>query len=160
MCNIDILWYCMQKQSCYIQNLCGESFVNMQNPDRDVAPQHWQGRQGLHFHPPRARWVKTTNKIEFPFWKKIRPQGMIGSAMRRLVRGGCPSTLSRPFSSQVSWWLRLRACIALGLHHLHAPHHPTHQIFAVISMLADPNDESPANVDAAKEWRDSYPEFK
>jgi ubiquitin-conjugating enzyme E2 G1 len=30
----------------------------------------------------------------------------------------------------------------------------------VISMLADPNDESPANVDAAKEWRDSYPEFK
>lgn len=31
---------------------------------------------------------------------------------------------------------------------------------AVISMLADPNDESPANVDAAKEWRDSYPEFK
>ena len=27
-------------------------------------------------------------------------------------------------------------------------------------MLADPNDESPANVDAAKEWRDSYPEFK
>ena len=30
----------------------------------------------------------------------------------------------------------------------------------VISMLADPNDESPANVDAAKEWRDCYPEFK
>ena len=27
-------------------------------------------------------------------------------------------------------------------------------------MLADPNDESPANVDAAKEWRDNYPEFK
>ena len=27
-------------------------------------------------------------------------------------------------------------------------------------MLADPNDESPANVDAAKEWRDAYPEFK
>ena len=35
-----------------------------------------------------------------------------------------------------------------------------HLILAVISMLADPNDESPANVDAAKEWRDSYPEFK
>jgi len=33
-------------------------------------------------------------------------------------------------------------------------------LISVISMLADPNDESPANVDAAKEWRDSYPEFK
>jgi len=27
-------------------------------------------------------------------------------------------------------------------------------------MLADPNDESPANVDAAKEWRENYAEFK
>lgn len=27
-------------------------------------------------------------------------------------------------------------------------------------MLAEPNDESPANVDAAKQWRESYPEFK
>ncbi|XP_064392538.1 ubiquitin-conjugating enzyme E2 G1-like [Halichondria panicea] len=27
---------------------------------------------------------------------------------------------------------------------------------SVISMLADPNDESPANVDAAKEWREQY----
>jgi len=33
-------------------------------------------------------------------------------------------------------------------------------LISVISMLADPNDESPANVDAAKEWRESYPEFK
>ena len=33
-------------------------------------------------------------------------------------------------------------------------------LISVISMLADPNDESPANVDAAKEWRDNYPEFK
>ena len=33
-------------------------------------------------------------------------------------------------------------------------------LISVISMLADPNDESPANVDAAKEWRDAYPEFK
>jgi len=33
-------------------------------------------------------------------------------------------------------------------------------LVSVISMLADPNDESPANVDAAKEWRNSYPEFK
>ena len=27
-------------------------------------------------------------------------------------------------------------------------------------MLADPNDESPANVDAAKEWRENYQEFR
>lgn len=33
-------------------------------------------------------------------------------------------------------------------------------LISVISMLADPNDESPANVDAAKDWRDNYPEFK
>merc|ERR1711971_1464338 len=33
-------------------------------------------------------------------------------------------------------------------------------LVSVISMLADPNDESPANVDAAKEWRENYPEFK
>ncbi|KAI8442294.1 hypothetical protein MSG28_005846, partial [Choristoneura fumiferana] len=33
-------------------------------------------------------------------------------------------------------------------------------LISVISMLADPNDESPANVDAAKEWRESYSEFK
>ncbi|OMJ25440.1 Ubiquitin-conjugating enzyme E2 7 [Smittium culicis] len=31
---------------------------------------------------------------------------------------------------------------------------------SVISMLSSPNDESPANIDAAKQWRDSYPEFK
>merc|ERR1711872_128542 len=29
-------------------------------------------------------------------------------------------------------------------------------LLSVISMIADPNDESPANVDAAKEWRDDY----
>ena len=33
-------------------------------------------------------------------------------------------------------------------------------VVCVISMLADPNDESPANVDAAKEWRNNYAEFK
>lgn len=33
-------------------------------------------------------------------------------------------------------------------------------LISVISMLADPNDESPANVDAAKEWRESYTDFK
>ena len=33
-------------------------------------------------------------------------------------------------------------------------------LISVISMLADPNDESPANVDAAKEWRENYPVFK
>ena len=33
-------------------------------------------------------------------------------------------------------------------------------LVSVISMLADPNDESPANVDAAKEWRENYQDFK
>jgi ubiquitin-conjugating enzyme E2 G1 len=33
-------------------------------------------------------------------------------------------------------------------------------MLSVISMLSDPNDESPATVDAAKEWRDDYPAFK
>ncbi|KAJ8711363.1 hypothetical protein PYW07_008605 [Mythimna separata] len=33
-------------------------------------------------------------------------------------------------------------------------------LISVISMLADPNDESPANVDAAKEWRERYSDFK
>ncbi|XP_020613748.1 ubiquitin-conjugating enzyme E2 G1-like [Orbicella faveolata] len=29
-------------------------------------------------------------------------------------------------------------------------------LMSVISMISDPNDESPANVDAAKEWREDY----
>ncbi|KAL1915976.1 uncharacterized protein VTP21DRAFT_6364 [Calcarisporiella thermophila] len=33
-------------------------------------------------------------------------------------------------------------------------------LLSVISMLSGPNDESPANVEAAKEWRDNYPAFK
>ena len=33
-------------------------------------------------------------------------------------------------------------------------------LISVISMLADPNDESPANVDAAKEWRKEPDVFK
>ena len=33
-------------------------------------------------------------------------------------------------------------------------------MISVISMLADPNDQSPANVDAAKEWRENFTEFK
>jgi ubiquitin-conjugating enzyme E2 G1 len=27
-------------------------------------------------------------------------------------------------------------------------------------MLSSPNDESPANIEAAKEWRENYPAFK
>lgn len=41
---------------------------------------------------------------------------------------------------------------------------PVHTIetimLSVISMLSDPNDESPANVDAAVEWRQQYPSFR
>jgi len=33
-------------------------------------------------------------------------------------------------------------------------------LLSVISMLTDPNDESAANVDAAKEYRENYAEFK
>lgn len=32
-------------------------------------------------------------------------------------------------------------------------------LLSVMSMLAEPNDESPANVDAAKMWRDNRKEF-
>ena len=33
-------------------------------------------------------------------------------------------------------------------------------LLSVISMLNDPNIDSPANIDAAVEFRDNYPEFK
>ncbi|KAG2176815.1 hypothetical protein INT44_007479 [Umbelopsis vinacea] len=33
-------------------------------------------------------------------------------------------------------------------------------LISVISMLSSPNDESPANIEAAKEWREDYPTFK
>lgn len=33
-------------------------------------------------------------------------------------------------------------------------------LLSVMSMLAEPNDESPANVDAAKQWRERRPEFE
>ena len=31
---------------------------------------------------------------------------------------------------------------------------------SIISMLSAPNDESPANIDAGKEFREDYPAFK
>jgi ubiquitin-conjugating enzyme E2 G1 len=37
---------------------------------------------------------------------------------------------------------------------------PATILLSVISMLSSPNDESPANIDAAKEWRDDPKEFK
>eukprot|EP00897_Mesotaenium_endlicherianum_P001128 jgi/Mesen1/11015/ME000098S10410 len=33
-------------------------------------------------------------------------------------------------------------------------------LLSIISMLSTPNDESPANIDAAKEWRDTKDDFK
>lgn len=33
-------------------------------------------------------------------------------------------------------------------------------LISVMSMLSDPNDQSPANIEAAKQWRENYPEFK
>ncbi|KAJ3364337.1 Ubiquitin-conjugating enzyme E2 15 [Kappamyces sp. JEL0680] len=32
-------------------------------------------------------------------------------------------------------------------------------VISVISMLSDPNDQSPANIEAAKEWRDDVKAF-
>jgi ubiquitin-conjugating enzyme E2 G1 len=33
-------------------------------------------------------------------------------------------------------------------------------VISIISMLSSPNDESPANVDAAKQWRDDRDGFR
>lgn len=33
-------------------------------------------------------------------------------------------------------------------------------LISVMSMLAEPNDESPANIEAAKMWRERRPEFE
>ena len=33
-------------------------------------------------------------------------------------------------------------------------------LISVMSMLAEPNDESPANVEAAKMWREQRPEYE
>jgi len=33
-------------------------------------------------------------------------------------------------------------------------------LISVISMLSDPNDSSPANIDAAVQFRDDFPAFK
>lgn len=33
-------------------------------------------------------------------------------------------------------------------------------VLSIISMLSSPNDESPANIDAAKEWRENRADFK
>ncbi|KAF3653559.1 Ubiquitin-conjugating enzyme E2 7 [Capsicum annuum] len=42
-----------------------------------------------------------------------------------------------------------------------SPVHTVESIMlSIISMLSSPNDESPANVEAAKEWRDNRDEFK
>ena len=33
-------------------------------------------------------------------------------------------------------------------------------MLSIISMLSSPNDESPANIDAAKQFRDDFPGFR
>lgn len=37
---------------------------------------------------------------------------------------------------------------------------PHHVLLSVISMLGSPNDESPANIEAGKLWRENQKEFK
>lgn len=44
--------------------------------------------------------------------------------------------------------------------HACAPPQVESIVLSVISMLSSPNDDSPANVDAAKDWRDNRAEFK
>jgi ubiquitin-conjugating enzyme E2 G1 len=39
-------------------------------------------------------------------------------------------------------------------------HTPTSILLSVMSMLSSPNDESPANVEAARQWRDDPDSFK
>ncbi|KAF3927910.1 hypothetical protein ABW20_dc0106784 [Dactylellina cionopaga] len=39
-------------------------------------------------------------------------------------------------------------------------HTPETILLSVISMLSSPNDESPANIEAAKQWREDPPAFK
>ena len=104
---------------------------------------------GIHLNVPNIFDIFSYNCLDVD---QLCSQGTIGSDMRRLVRGGCPFTLWRPSSSQVIF--------SSNLSSLSSTLSSTPGELAVISMLADPNDESPANVDAAKEWRDSYPEFK
>ena len=71
---------------------------------------------------------------------------MTGSAMRKL---------------QVCDGLSNFSMVTLGIPERWLPIHTVETILiSVISMLADPNDESPANVDAAKEWRENYQEFR
>ncbi|GLJ44516.1 hypothetical protein SUGI_0934460 [Cryptomeria japonica] len=66
-----------------------------------------------------------------------------------------------------------RVCISIlhppgddpnGYEHATERWSPVHTVetimLSIISMLSSPNDESPANVDAAKEWRDQRDEFK
>jgi len=51
-----------------------------------------------------------------------------------------------------------------GYEHANERWNPVHTVesilLSVISMLSSPNDESPANLDAAKQWRENLPEFK
>lgn len=55
-------------------------------------------------------------------------------------------------------------CALCGINVCRPIPRPTPQVesivLSVISMLSSPNDESPANVDAAKDWRDNRAEFK
>lgn len=57
--------------------------------------------------------------------------------------------------------------LAVYTHHTVMPRHaraPRAQVetimLSIISMLSSPNDESPANIDAAKQWREDREGFK
>ncbi|KAF3310006.1 hypothetical protein TWF173_010120 [Orbilia oligospora] len=81
-------------------------------------------------------------KFESPIWHpNIYPEGKV-----------CISILHPPeedkygYESAAERWLPV--------------HTPETILVSVLSMLSSPNDESPANLDAAKMWRENLPEFK
>lgn len=81
-------------------------------------------------------------RFESPIWHpNIYPEGKV-----------CISILHPPeedkygYESAAERWLPV--------------HTPETILVSVLSMLSSPNDESPANLDAAKMWRENLPEFK
>lgn len=56
--------------------------------------------------------------------------------------------------------LRLATCVAAAEHCTGMLAQVETIMLSIISMLSSPNDESPANIDAAKQWREDREGFK
>ncbi|RPA96727.1 ubiquitin-conjugating enzyme [Choiromyces venosus 120613-1] len=92
--------------------------------------------------PPTYPHNPPTMRFETPIWHpNVYPDG-----------GVCISILHPPGEDQYGYesagerWLPV--------------HTPESILLSVISMLSSPNDESPANLEAAKMWRENPDEFK